>query len=67
MDRAPSDEELRAFVESMLSNLDRILREPEVIEEAIRAHRDMWVKLYRASSGFDVHDSSRSSGETGAR
>ena len=57
MDRGPSDEELRAFVDSMLSNLDRHLREPEVIDEAIREHREMWVMLYRASLGFDVRDS----------
>lgn len=50
MEKNPSDEELRAFVESMLSNLDRRLREPEVIDEAIRAHREMWTLLYRASS-----------------
>jgi hypothetical protein len=49
----PSDDELRAFVASMLSNLDRILREPDVVDEAIREHREMWVLLYRASRGFD--------------
>ena len=54
---APSDEDLRAFVESMLSNLDKRIREPDVIHEAIRAHREMWVKLYRASLGFDPEDS----------
>ena len=53
MEPAPSDEELRAFIVSMLSNLDRQLREPEVIDEAIREHREMWVTLYRAASGFD--------------
>ena len=57
MDTEPSDEELRAFVSSMLSNLDRLLREPAVIDEAIREHREMWVLLYRASLGFDIHDS----------
>ena len=56
METEPSDEELRAFVEPMLSNLDRLLREPDVIDEAIRAHREMWVKLYQASAGFDVPD-----------
>lgn len=50
---APTDVELRAFVESMLSNLDKQLREPEVIEEAVRDHRDMWTRLYQASLGFD--------------
>ena len=53
----PNDEELRGFVASMLSNLDRLLREPGVIDEAIRDHREMWVLLYRASLGFDLHDS----------
>ena len=57
MSTEPGDEELRAFVGSMLSNLDRHLREPDVIDEAIREHREMWVRLYRASLGFDVHDS----------
>lgn len=56
MDTEPSDDELRAFVGSMLSNLDRLFREPEVIDEAIREHREMWVLLYRASLGFDVSD-----------
>ena len=54
MDTEPTDEELRAFVDSTLSNLDRRLREPDVIDEAIREHREMWVMLYRASLGFDV-------------
>jgi hypothetical protein len=56
VDNEPSDDELRAFVSSMLSNLDRLLREPEVIEEAIHDNRDMWILLYRASQGFDVSD-----------
>lgn len=56
MDTEPSDDELRAFVGSMLSNLDRLLREPDVIDEAIREQRDMWVMLYRASLGFDIPD-----------
>ena len=57
MDNAPTDEELRAFVDSMLSNLDGRLREPEVIDEAIGSHREMWVMLYRASSSFKSRDS----------
>jgi hypothetical protein len=56
VDIEPSDEELRAFVGSMLSNLDRLLRERDMIDETLREHRDMWVQLYRASSGFDVLD-----------
>lgn len=54
---APNDDELRAFVDSMLSNLDRQLIEPGVIDETIREHREMWVMLYRASMGFDMRDS----------
>ena len=50
-------EELRAFVDSTLSNLDRLLREPDVLDETIGEHREMWVMLYRASPGFDVPDS----------
>lgn len=56
MDTEPSDKELRAFIDALLSNLDKRLREPEVLDEAIRDHRDMWVTLYRASLGFDVPD-----------
>ena len=54
VDTDPSEEELRAFVDSILSNLDKRLREPAVIDEAIREHREMWVTLHRASLGFDV-------------
>ena len=57
MEPEPSDDELRSFVGSMLSNLDGRLREPAVIDESLREHREMWVMLYRASSGFDVGDS----------
>ena len=52
MDAAPTDDELRAFVQSMLSNLDQQLREPEVIDAALREHRELWVAIYRASLGF---------------
>jgi hypothetical protein len=31
-----------------------LTREPEVIDEAIRNHRDMWTELYQAGLGFDV-------------
>lgn len=56
MEVEPSDEELRAFVESMLSNLDRQLREPDVIDAAIREHREMWVVLYAVGVRFDAPD-----------
>lgn len=48
MNIEPTDEELRAFINDMLANLDNRLREPEVIDDAIRDCRDMWVMLYRA-------------------
>jgi hypothetical protein len=54
MEIEPSDDELRTFVASMLSNLDRRLCEPEVIDEAIADHREMWSMLYRASRGFEA-------------
>jgi len=57
VDSEPSDEELRSFVSSMLSNLDKLLREPAVIDEAIRDHREMWVMLYRASLDLEDHGS----------
>lgn len=57
METDPSDEDLRAFVDSMLSNIDKGLREPEVLDEAIREHRETWVLLYRASLGFDLPES----------
>jgi hypothetical protein len=40
----------------MLSNLDRRLREPEVIAEALREHRQLWVMLYRANHGLDPYE-----------
>lgn len=56
MDIEPSNEELRGFVESMLSNLNSLLREPDVIDQSIADHREMWVMLYRASLGLEVPD-----------
>ena len=50
---APSEDELLAFVDSMLSNLDRQLREPHVLAQAISDNRELWVMLYRASVGFE--------------
>jgi hypothetical protein len=58
VEREPTDDDLRAFIQSMLSNLDKQLRAPEVIDEALREHRDMWAMLYRASSGLDARDES---------
>lgn len=56
MDTEPTNEELRAFIGALLSNVDSVIREPEVIDEAIRLHRDMWVMLYRASVDADAVD-----------
>ena len=57
MDGHPSDDELRAFVSSVLSNLDERLREPHVLADTIREQREMWVMLYRASVGGEMPDS----------
>ena len=46
----------RAALIQALSNLDKQLREPEVIDDAIRNHRDMWTKLYRAGLRFDISE-----------
>ena len=49
----PTEDELLAFVNLMLSNLDRELREPDVLAEAVRDRREMWVMLYRVSPGLE--------------
>lgn len=54
MEGEPTEEDLRAFVSAMLANLDKRLREPEVIEESIAMHREMWVAIYRLSSALDA-------------
>jgi hypothetical protein len=53
----PSDDELLEFVDLLLSNLDRELREPDVLAQAVSDNRAMWVMLYRASQGFDSGES----------
>ena len=45
----PTDHELLAFVQAMLSNFDGQLREPAVLAQAISDNRAQWVALYRAS------------------
>jgi hypothetical protein len=45
----PSDAELLAFVDAMLSNLDRQARESAVLKQAIDDNRALWVELYRVS------------------
>ena len=58
MTRDPADDQLIAFIDAMLSNLDRQLREPAVLEQALRDNRPMWVLLYRVSQGIDDLDDS---------
>ena len=56
LETEPTDQELRAFVDAMLWNVDRGIREPDVLDEAIRYRRDMWVMLYRAGVEADGVD-----------
>ena len=56
----PTDDELLAFVDALLSNLDRQLREPAVLAQAISDNRPLWLMLYHASLEFG--DRSESSG-----
>jgi hypothetical protein len=57
MEPEPSDEELLEFVDLLLSNLDRELREPDVLAKAVRDDRQMWIMLYRLSRGFGEGES----------
>ena len=45
--------ELLEFVQAMLSNLDRQLREPAVVAQAISDNGAQWVMLYQASLEFE--------------
>jgi hypothetical protein len=53
----PTDDELLEFVNLMLSNLDRELREPDVLAKAVSDRKEMWVMLYRLSHGFEDGES----------
>jgi hypothetical protein len=53
----PSEDELLEFLDLLLSNLDRELREPAVLAQALGEHRDMWLMLYRTSRGFEDGES----------
>jgi hypothetical protein len=46
---SPTEDELLAFVDALLSNLSPELREPEALTQAIRDNRDMWVMLYHVT------------------
>ena len=52
----PTDEQLLEFIDAMLSNLDREMRDPEVLAESLRERREMWVDLYRVSHWVEDSD-----------
>jgi hypothetical protein len=52
MPAEPSEQDLLAFVEAMLTNLDRERREPAVVAQAVSENRAQWVMLYNASLAF---------------
>lgn len=52
----PTDEELLEFIDLMLSNLDRELRAPDVLAEALRDRRELWVMLYQVSHWIEDSD-----------
>jgi hypothetical protein len=56
----PTDEELLAFVQALLSDLGEELRKPAVLSEAIAQNRQHWVTLYRAN--LDLDDAKEPSG-----
>lgn len=56
----PTDEELVAFADSLLADLGAQLREPVVVLESVREHRELWVMLYevtRNAAGGDGPES----------
>ena len=53
MPAEPSEQDLLAFVDAMLSNLDRGPREPAVVAQAVGENRAQWVMLYNASLAFE--------------
>ncbi|MBD0329931.1 MAG: hypothetical protein ICV64_07500 [Thermoleophilia bacterium] len=48
-------DELRAFAVRLLSEATEIFAEPGSLDEAIEAHRDLWLMLYRV----DAEESAR--------
>lgn len=48
----PSDEELIAFAELLLQNVQPRLRQRHVVEEAIQQHRATWLTLYETASAL---------------
>ena len=49
MPAEPGEQDLLAFVDAMLSNLDGERREPAVVAQAVSEKRAQWVMLYNAS------------------
>ena len=52
----PTDEQLLAFAESLLQNVESALRDRAVLEEAIEKHRATWLKLYEAGKDLGTAD-----------
>jgi hypothetical protein len=47
----PTEDELLALADALLSNLSPELREPEALTQTIHDNRDLWVMLYDVSVG----------------
>jgi hypothetical protein len=46
----PTVDELRAFAVRLLADMREFV-EPGAVDEAIQAHRDLWLMLYRVDRG----------------
>jgi hypothetical protein len=57
----PTVDELRAFAVRLLSDMREFV-EPGGLEDAIQAHRDLWLMLYRVDTGDGAERLSRSPG-----
>jgi hypothetical protein len=50
------DTPLRDYVRSRLERIGRYFGEPEIVEEAIAFHRDLWENLYRLDHAGPASD-----------
>jgi len=58
----PSDDTpLRDYVRSRLERIGRYFAEPEIVEEAITFHRDLWENLYKLDKTDPASDLARPS------
>jgi hypothetical protein len=56
----PTEEELIAFADSILSNLGDSLRDADLLHETVRENRELWLMLYQLSRNpADSESSSR--------